>query len=59
MRNFAFENQNEKTMKTIRISVAVLLLTATVSPDFNSFTTTLTGRLVPFAESDVFKGRAL
>lgn len=32
---------------------------ATVSPNFNSFTITVVGRLVPFAESDVFKGSAL
>lgn len=32
---------------------------ATVSPNFNSFTTTLNGKLVPFAESSVFKGSSL
>lgn len=32
---------------------------ATIIPNFNSFTMTLIGRIVPFAESTVFKGRAL
>lgn len=44
---------------TIDLAEGACNATATVSPNFNSFTTTLIGRLVPFAESDVFKGRAL
>lgn len=41
---------------TVTLNQANNRATATVLPNFNSFNVTLSGRLVPFRESSVFKG---
>lgn len=44
---------------TIRLSPSDNHATATVLPNFNSLNVTLDGKLMPFGESNVFKGRTL